>query len=801
MRKNNIKLKMRKNNIKLKKIVVLHDIISECLSDIHDTIGMYHISKSKTINIIIFLLILSFSSLQLSAQNIKGQVTDEQQQPLLCANVLLLTVKDSTLIKGTVTNEQGRFELSAPEVPYIIKISFIGYKAYYLNNGEGNIGTIQLKPNSNLLNEVVVKGRRPTIKVGLNKIEVNVSNSYLKYMGKATTILRKIPGLTKDLQLLEGGSPTFVLNGKPVDVKELATIPSSEIKKIIVDSNPNVEYSATCKGVVYITTIKALENTLSTEISNSSLFARHYMDVADFTLNEKFKNISNLLSIGFSYLNTTQIDNTTEKVFLPTNTIYSTKERHTHGQGNVLAWFYAMNWELSNKHSWGIQYSGNIGNVHTAEPTIQKMNAQSMNYTQSKREVSYIHNIGINYKYSFNKMSSLRFIADYAHYKSDNTGFANAIPEVKTNSSGMYNIAGAKLTYNTKAKWGNFSTGAFTSTMRNNGGYSYNKEEEGYKTRETLYGAFTSYSKRIKKFLVQVGLRVEADKRRLESHEKGMFLDSTEWKVFPNLVVNRELTKKSSIGLSIGQNIRRPSYANLNPSINYYDAISYKVGNPQLRPCISNNIKLSYNVGNLMTSVAYNYSRNTIMELPYWKDKGIDNKNIEWRPVNFVKSSSIVATAIYSYGFGPIQGDISFYYSKPFMKATFLDEERTWNKPNYNVNLSAQCPISKTSIIAFDGSFDSAYSGKVTNHRSSWTLNLTYMQQLWKEKLTLLVVVNDIFHTDKSNTWVMEYNNIRTTMDSNFDTQYLMVKLNYNFGKLKLDKSKKSASKDIIDRL
>lgn len=792
---------MRKNNIKLKKIVVLHDIISECLSDIHDTIGMYHISKSKTINIIIFLLILSFSSLQLSAQNIKGQVTDEQQQPLLCANVLLLTVKDSTLIKGTVTNEQGRFELSAPEVPYIIKISFIGYKAYYLNNGEGNIGTIQLKPNSNLLNEVVVKGRRPTIKVGLNKIEVNVSNSYLKYMGKATTILRKIPGLTKDLQLLEGGSPTFVLNGKPVDVKELATIPSSEIKKIIVDSNPNVEYSATCKGVVYITTIKALENTLSTEISNSSLFARHYMDVADFTLNEKFKNISNLLSIGFSYLNTTQIDNTTEKVFLPTNTIYSTKERHTHGQGNVLAWFYAMNWELSNKHSWGIQYSGNIGNVHTAEPTIQKMNAQSMNYTQSKREVSYIHNIGINYKYSFNKMSSLRFIADYAHYKSDNTGFANAIPEVKTNSSGMYNIAGAKLTYNTKAKWGNFSTGAFTSTMRNNGGYSYNKEEEGYKTRETLYGAFTSYSKRIKKFLVQVGLRVEADKRRLESHEKGMFLDSTEWKVFPNLVVNRELTKKSSIGLSIGQNIRRPSYANLNPSINYYDAISYKVGNPQLRPCISNNIKLSYNVGNLMTSVAYNYSRNTIMELPYWKDKGIDNKNIEWRPVNFVKSSSIVATAIYSYGFGPIQGDISFYYSKPFMKATFLDEERTWNKPNYNVNLSAQCPISKTSIIAFDGSFDSAYSGKVTNHRSSWTLNLTYMQQLWKEKLTLLVVVNDIFHTDKSNTWVMEYNNIRTTMDSNFDTQYLMVKLNYNFGKLKLDKSKKSASKDIIDRL
>lgn len=30
----------------------------------------------------------------------------------------------------------------------------------------------------------------------------------------------------------------------------------------------------------------------------------------------------------------------------------------------------------------------------------------------------------------------------------------------------------------------------------------------------------------------------------------------------------------------------------------------------------------------------------------------------------------------------------------------------------------------------------------------------------------------------------MEYDKIRTTMDSDSDTQYLMVKLNYNFGRL-----------------
>ena len=55
------------------------------------------------------------------------------------------------------------------------------------------------------------------------------------------------------------------------------------------------------------------------------------------------------------------------------------------------------------------------------------------------------------------------------------------------------------------------------------------------------------------------------------------------------------------------------------------------------------------------------------------------------------------------------------------------------------------------------------------------------MQQLLKDKLILLVVANDIFHSDISNTWHIEYDKIRTTMDSDFDTQYLMVKLNYNF--------------------
>ena len=229
------------------------------------------------------------------------------------------------------------------------------------------MGIIRLQPKTMTVKGVVVKGKRNTVKVGLNKITVDVAHSYLQYMGKVTDVLGMIPGLTSDLQLLEGGTPTFVLNGRPVSMAELKAIPASQINKIVVDSNPTVEYSASNKGVVYITTKTALGNTLSTELSNTSIFARNYVDMANVSINEKYKKVSNILTAGFSYLSTTQIDKTTETVFLPQKDIESAKERHTIGNARMFEWFYSMNWEISRQQSFGFQYTGNICNTHIKE--------------------------------------------------------------------------------------------------------------------------------------------------------------------------------------------------------------------------------------------------------------------------------------------------------------------------------------------------------------------------------------------------------------------------------------------------
>lgn len=62
----------------------------------------------------------------LSAQTVKGKLIDEDSQPLPYANVVLLSLPDSTFVTGTISGEDGSFTLGATSENQIVKISSIG---------------------------------------------------------------------------------------------------------------------------------------------------------------------------------------------------------------------------------------------------------------------------------------------------------------------------------------------------------------------------------------------------------------------------------------------------------------------------------------------------------------------------------------------------------------------------------------------------------------------------------------------------------------------------------------------------
>lgn len=128
----------------------------------------------------ILTILLSIFCVNINAQVIKGKVIDSTtNQPLGYAAVELRSSGDNTYIMGGSTNEKGgvefRLEKKYPKI--LVTVSFLGFKTVqqtYTPVATGdNFLKIEMQEDSQVLNEVVVKGLSPAEKV--QRLAYNVS--------------------------------------------------------------------------------------------------------------------------------------------------------------------------------------------------------------------------------------------------------------------------------------------------------------------------------------------------------------------------------------------------------------------------------------------------------------------------------------------------------------------------------------------------------------------------------------------------------------------------------------------------
>ena len=115
-----------------------------------------------------------------AAQDISGRVIDEQAQPMPFVNVVLVNRADSAFIAGAVTKDDGTFSINTDKQDGLLKVSSVGYIIRYIDARQGNVGNIQMQPDTQTLGEVVVKGERPQYKMTTGGMTVDIQNSLLK---------------------------------------------------------------------------------------------------------------------------------------------------------------------------------------------------------------------------------------------------------------------------------------------------------------------------------------------------------------------------------------------------------------------------------------------------------------------------------------------------------------------------------------------------------------------------------------------------------------------------------------------
>ena len=84
---------------------------------------------------------------------IRGSVVDETGEPVIGANIL---VKGTT--QGTTSDVDGQFSLSVDRVPVTLQISYIGYARQEVEAVSGKTVKVQMTPDTQMMEEVVVTG-------------------------------------------------------------------------------------------------------------------------------------------------------------------------------------------------------------------------------------------------------------------------------------------------------------------------------------------------------------------------------------------------------------------------------------------------------------------------------------------------------------------------------------------------------------------------------------------------------------------------------------------------------------------
>lgn len=178
----------------------------------------------KTYLILILSVICTMTFAQ-SASVISGQVVDKSNMPIERATIVLLNLPDSTMIKGTLTNQKGSFSLNQIEDgKYVVRISFVGYKSYtrqvVISNKRKSyfLNTIKLGDDNVMLNGVTVVGKAAELTIKNDTVEYNPEAFKTQENAVVEDLLKKLPGVevSTDGKITAGGKQVkkILVDGK-----------------------------------------------------------------------------------------------------------------------------------------------------------------------------------------------------------------------------------------------------------------------------------------------------------------------------------------------------------------------------------------------------------------------------------------------------------------------------------------------------------------------------------------------------------------------------------------------------------
>lgn len=729
------------------------------------------------------------------SQVISGRVEDEHHQAVSLANVFLLSKKDSSFVKGTVSAEDGSFSLQTSLENCLLKVSAIGYKTVIEEAKQGDAGVIVLKENTLMLGSVIVKGNLPKHQLTKEGMKTLVTGSVLEKIGTANEVLEKIPMVTVnsngEIQVFGKGTPIIYINNRKVmDNSELEHLSSENIQSVEVINHPGAGYDATVGAVIRIKT-KKRDQGLGFSFASQNKYDYYFSENqrAEINYQKKGLNIFGMLSAGTGKRRSTIYSDQTNFADTVWNLKSTSKSYHrlSNLQGKV-----GFGYDVSPHHSFGAyyQYSEDkdkeydhfVSDVFSNGTFYDSWNSSGT--TQEEKRPG--HEANIYYNGTFGKFS-MNWNMDYVYSKDNKDQIQRELSQNYTDrtvithntSQSRLGAVKAELSYRLSPS-GTVSLGEeYTNTNRKN---QFNNIEGVFsdsnnKMQEKNSALFLQYSQKWNKIQLNAGMRYEHVSTVYTLNGKRQDDQSRKYdNLFPDLSVSFPIGKAEfSVGYS--KKVQRPGYSQLDGNVYYLNRFHYLSGNPMLRPTYIDAVTANVSYSWLFFTASLSHDKDVIVYSSNYDQQDPKIAFVTFENASHLNRLSCYASLSPTVGWWHPAWNVGM--NQQWFKYSYCQQTKSFNKPILFFQWYNAFNLPYHYQLRIDGSYQGSGNNQNMKLDDLWNIDASAGKSFFNDRLSLRIAVHDIFNMYKFKPQMYNHN-LLILQQNVTDTRYVTFTLHYN---------------------
>ena len=604
------------------------------------------------IKTILFVSLLLIARTNVAAQNktvtLSGSVKDKVTKAVLpFVNVALKTSRDTALVAGTITNEEGRFSLATIKSGnYILEFSFIGYKTKTQSVYIGSLsefldqGTIELEEDATTLQEVIVVSKSNAVSDKMDKKTFSMADNISQSGGSVLQSMQNLPGVTVQdgkVQIRGNDKVTVLIDGKQTALtgfgnqSGLDNIPASAIDKIEIINNPSAKYDANGNaGIINIIYKKNKKEGFNGKVGFTSglgalwerkenlpmirpQYARTPKINPTVSLNYRKNKINAFFQGDYLYTETLNKNEFVTRTYTDGTIINQQLKRNRNTHFTTIK--SGIDWTIDDYNT--LTVSGLFGSEKIIDNGDQPF--FNADYSQRLRLWQFLEDelkttvMGTAaYQHKFKQAGRLLNIGfNYTFHREDEKYFFDNILPVSTSKDAFKllsdeSVVDLNIDYIKPLKYGRIETGFKfrnriipTNMQFFPGANSPLDASAGGKAtyKEIIPAVYGNYIFENNKIEAEMGLRLEyldLEYKVNPNHPTYKTDGYSYLEPFPNFRFAYKINDDNKISLFYNRRIDRPNEVDIRIFPKYDDAEIIKVGNPRLRPQFTNLVELGF---------------------------------------------------------------------------------------------------------------------------------------------------------------------------------------------------------------